>query len=507
MKNKNKGFAMVLALVIISALLITATSIMSFAFFSQKVTLEAGNKKKIKYIAESGIELAIAKLKNVDGVVTGVLDVPFVSTQATYATIPTDPDVNVKCDIYLNKSGADYVITSIATQNSKTFTITATVDGNSSFKGNDYVGDIASKTISAIPTKDMIVPPTSFTLKSTLDIIGSFYVEGNNVSLSGGTMTVNNTDKNHSGDSKIKLYNSEIPYDDINNQIAKTETNWLGQYNKPTGGYPSKITTKVLKQKQLLPIDSSVTQLTPEFIVSATDNPMVIWKVPKTDPTNVKWITSTSNPDKKVFDFANTNIKNYIINSLPDEHYFKDYIDVASNPYDSYNAKGETTDEAKANDDIVEEKYRNLYKVILVDGDLLWNHPSKYYQAINWVVYCTGKITFTSDYYPTSDPPPDPDPGPHEYLNDNVNCSFLANEFVFDNAIDADLPTYPDVDDLNNPDVNRNNTGNTFRTNISFCNMKDTQKDNLYNFLKHNLVNYYDGLDVVIKNWTEAYVG
>lgn len=494
MKKKQKGFIMGLALVIIAALLITIVSVMSYAAYSQTVTIKNDHKKNMKYMAESGVEMAIAKLKNqaTTGQNPAPSDISSISSfdlndvpNSTDSDNVKDNSVYVNCHVDISKSADNnsFIITSAATNAKNTkekYTVTATIDIGSSFLGNDYINDIGSKTITAITDLDPSAPgyditSNTFNLSDKLNITGSVFIQGNKVTINpAGGMLVNNIDKTHSGDSAIKLDNGAGS--SISNVQDFTNYKWFGDFDSSSiFAGNSFITPLIIKQKKLLDIQSGV-QDYPEFFQTpnAIDvHDMVLWKLPPLGNPNIA-------SQNGAYDFTNIKIKNYIIN---ESGVFDDLLEKPipdpSNGFDDYNALGSDTDDTVAtqNDDKIEAKYRNLYKVILVDGDLLWNQPDFFSQSINWVIYCTGKITFSSDFQYTDSN------GNTGYLNDNSNCSFIAKSFEFKN-------THP---------------GSSFRTNISFCNLKQVQLNEVYDYLKRNLSYYYDGLDVRITGWTEKY--
>lgn len=529
MHKKNKGFAMLLALIIISSLLIAITAIMSFSFYSQKSTIHTLNVKKIKYFAESGIENAIIKLKNA-GVDPTVVTYPLpdnlsgsligtaldplhepiefysfnfkdtlaaATTAAANAHVSLAPEAmdndnysNLEYDVNIDLSVVSgrvcYTIKSIATNlsSNEKYTSTAIIDVATSFKGNDDINQMSSKTISAID--DMNSDTDSFNKASQLNITGSLYIQGNTVSINtsnADALTVNNTDKNHSGDSEIKL-SSDLKLDNPNNVSDVKNYKWFGDFtNNNATNLNALFTPITLEEKTILGIQDAVTaDDNPRFEESGSSgNDMVLWKVP-----------SNRFDASGVLDFSTLPIKNYIVNrsgifdSLL-EPKTQEEID-QSTGYEDYIAAGDVNT-AAANDKLIEAKYENLYKVILVDGDLIWNQPDYFSQSINWVIYCTGKITFKSTFTDPNDPT--------KFLSDNVNCTFVAKKFDFPEKV-----TGITADPVSGDEITATKD---LVTKISFCNLKDTQKNLMYDYLEKNLSGYYDGLNVNIVGWSEHY--
>ena len=427
--KKKSGYALIMSVVVVSLLFILASSILALSVSAFKVSRSIEESNKVKLAAESGIEKGKLMLKNYIMVNTnytpnvGVVAFNYLDFNPDdmnndgvidkHDRIYTDSN-NINISITFGPNGGNNKFFDTSTGRSiKYITIDATAEkGNikktysvtldKSSLTNVYFNQIFNNTMTtadhiySLPSDDS-TPSLKVDAGVKLDITGNLFFQGTNLDLFGHNATYNfkfdegkiTANTNALTTEVQSLLNSTGKYADLfknDNHIPKT--GWVDtvpRYLKvlkilapPEGDTTSKI-DPILKLEAGTPIDYDPTNyikfknIDPFTNVALPGNPTLI-----TYKVNKKQSTGAISFQELI---SGTNLRNPLASPVPNVY------QVIINRLMTDN--GYTLDQAK-------ENYKNIYKLILVDGDLTIDDDFQE-QFINYLVYCTGTVTFKGE--------------------------------------------------------------------------------------------------------------
>lgn len=330
MKKSKKGAALIYTLVIILFLSALAVSLLMVASGSRIATSRYNNLNKIRLISESGIEKGIAKLKekvalnpNVDLTISSSDNFQF-------------KDNNVTCTVsYFYKDGdrSKILIESDAVYGNLKKKISVTLNKTTSFTNNNYVNNLTQNAITVMDDTNKSDYSFKTSGSSNMDIYGSMYVQGSNVTIVPRNLYID-------GDLKVKA-----------NSFTAGESNLI--YN---------VFTPFIKGK--ISVDAE------DIDVGANSLGVLSYFAPTQNPTAIKTSLKTINmlevnPSKA-------------INTVEKES----ELAILVTKYTSF---------ANINNIFKSNKVsQNTYKIVMVHGDLDINVNGDF---SNYIIYCDGKVT------------------------------------------------------------------------------------------------------------------
>lgn len=434
MKAK-KGYALILSLVVVSLILILATSVLQLSVSAYKSAKNIEENNKIKLAAEAGIEKGQLVLKNyiltqtsniatgsaitfnylnfnpneINGLFTTDLNYEVNGINCEIQFLPDDPSKKFK-DISTDRDISYIEIVSKATKGLSTKTITVILD-KTSLK-NIYYNQIFNYTFTTADNiNNGVSPSVNIEDASKLDITGNIFLQGKDINLfpsngafsflfNEGKVTVN-TNSLVSKVAAVNDYVYGIPIALFKNKSAITSVpGWKNLAVEELSVLPIKQPSLVEpKVDKILKFSDISTQT-----IDSLKNDYIRFQQPRDPFSNTIYVDQLPT------------LVTYKVNNSPGTSInFRNLIDGTDyeNPDTTpgvYSAILSTlVEQEKAaalkagttiTDDVAKakaiENYKKFYKLILVDGDLEIDDifDEKF---INYLIYCTGKVTFKGE--------------------------------------------------------------------------------------------------------------
>lgn len=452
--KKKKGYALILSVVVISLILILASSVLQLSVSAYKSTKKVEANNELKLGAESGIDKGLLILNKYiltkTNEVTEENPSPF-----NYLTFhPSDINDLFKSDLNYEDNGVEYTvefypkedkdsdgndvdvvqpvikdagtnrnityiqIKATATKNSISKVLVATLD--KAALRNVYFNQIFGTTFTTADIINSGTTSVNIEDNAILDITGNVFFQGGEVKL----FPTNNTNFNY-GEGRILVNSNTLTTsinslsDSVSNRVDllknldPTKTGVAGWGNvtvddlKVLGIIDH---TKTNGADEIVDLDDSINkdkQLSDYAYFQQPRNPftnveflgdptLVTYKVKSGSDIDFKQLINGDNASDP---FNSPGVYDSIIKNLEKEYVLKstDPVILAKIAAVPVGDEYVPTDlELKVMETQAVENYKDIYKLILVDGNLVI--PDDFsYRYINYLIYCTGTVTFKGE--------------------------------------------------------------------------------------------------------------
>ncbi|MDD3225044.1 MAG: hypothetical protein PHX70_10175 [Clostridium sp.] len=520
MKKKEKGYALLLTLVVVMLLSTLAVCILQVATVNYIATLKNSSNNSLRIEAESGVEKGTNMLKDYvlkDNEAADGSDSPLINPSQITGSKLNDlykykgglnyTDNGINCTItffsgdspdvgdsnkYTDENGRslNYIkIKAVASKNGKTKTAEAYIDRDdySNIYYDRLFGDKSAFTVANNNSQDV---KGSFTLNNPnvkLSLEGNMYLQGHNIN-------IYQNYKPKQGDVALgdgNIYVKSDNFDTILTNLKSTNIDPIGttatNLYKDSSSYGNMVNNgwknKSIYETDLLKIKDSdaADPIQPDDNTIEDDSSfVVIQKSVNPNSNYTSLITYKINPNNvQGADFqkiVNGNVQN-------SDNAFVGTMDVSGDEY-TYNISGNTNgglyqtiiDRFKTMyPNYNENDFGSLFKFIIVDGNLNID-DDKIHNYDNYVIYCTGKVTFNgaANFY---------------------NSSIFANSIEFDENANSQVNFYG----INTTDANEHKVTNS----SSSLNFDDDDKRFINQYLINNLEDYGKYIKFKTLKWVE----